>query len=328
MFSRLAVFTTFLVFALVGPAGAATFTSGTGLTLTTTSAGGINQADIYPSPIDVSGLIGPVTDVDVIVPFTDVFNPTLYHFLLVAPDGTAATLMSQAGGGPASESVAVTVRFDQSASQAIPGSGTPLTSAGGQTLLYRPASYWTGSGARYPGINPSTNVESDLNRFIGHGAAGTWRLYATAGYEGSGGQGSSAAVDKWTLDIKTAGDIVPPTFSKPAVSGRTIGFDLSEAASVQFRVERVSKGVKVKSKCLAPKKGRRGKSCSRYTLLPGAIDRAGAAGVNSFAWNGKIGSKKLAPGKYRLTAIAKDAAGNTSSPQTFTVTIKKPKKKR
>jgi hypothetical protein len=131
----------------------------------------------------------------------------------------------------------------------------------------------------------------------------------------------------WSLDIKTVGDTTAPAFSRPAVLGKTMGFDLTEAASIQFRVDRISKGVWVKPNCRAPKKGRKGKTCSRYVALPGAINTIAAAGANSFAWNGKLGGKKLAPGKYRLTAIAKDAAGNASPPTTFTVTIKKPKKK-
>jgi Tol biopolymer transport system component len=92
--------------------------------------------------------------------------------------------------------------------------------------------------------------------------------------------------------------------------GTKIKFSLSEAASVSLRIERKAKGRKKGKKCLAKRKT--GKRCTRY-VLKGTLKRAGKAGANSVAFSGRIGSKKLAKGRYRIRATATDAAGNRSA---------------
>ena len=55
----------------------------------------------------------------------------------------------------------------------------------------------------------------------------------------------------------------------------------------------------------------------RCRLIPlrGSLIKTGAAGVNSFTFNGLIGGHRLAPGSYRLTAVptANRLVGNTQS---------------
>jgi hypothetical protein len=323
---RLLTFSVFALLALPAVAGAQTFTNVVGTSGTSSTNVDNKPAAIYPSPLSVSGLVGPITDVDVTLTRLYVSDPSYLDFALVAPDGTAVMLMADASTYSPGGQVHLNLVFDQSQPTPVPSFASgPLGTTENQTVFYRPANYDNGSSDAFPSFPAAMNTTADLNRFNGTGPNGEWKLLATHAY--SYGY-RDYEVAGWSLEIKTAGDTTAPAFSRPAVSGRTIGFDLTEAASVQFRVDRITKGVKVKSRCLAPKKGRKGKRCSRYVALPGAIDTIGVAGINSFAWNGKIGAKKLAPGKYRLTGIARDAAGNQSPPQKFTVTIKKPKKKK
>ena len=44
----------------------------------------------------------------------------------------------------------------------------------------------------------------------------------------------------------------------------------------------------------------------------GSFSHRGARGTNSFTFRGRVGGKKLKPGRYRLQGAAKDRAGNAS----------------
>jgi hypothetical protein len=71
--------------------------------------------------------------------------------------------------------------------------------------------------------------------------------------------------------------------------GATVSYRLSVAATVTFTVERRVKG---------HKRGKRN--------LPGSLILAGKQGSNSFRFSGRIGKKKLGPGRYRLVAKPTD----------------------
>lgn len=319
---RLLTFSIFALLALPAAAQAQVFANPSPMATPYVTSNPENPFTPYPSEISVAGTQGALTDVNVTLQGFG-SNGSFYYteLLLVAPDGTAVTLLTNAGGTAQN----INLTFDQQAASTI---GETESVPNGSNARFQPTVIPFSGRPVFPApaVVPS-NISPDLNRLSGHSANGVWKLFGNHKYSYSG-YNNASITGGWSLELTTTGDVTAPAFSRPAVSGKTIGFDLTEAASVQFRVDRISKGVKVKSKCLAPKKGRKGKSCSRYVPLPGGIDTIGVAGINSFAWNGRIGSKKLAPGKYRLTGIAKDAAGNQSPPQTFTVTIKKPKKKK
>ena len=75
--------------------------------------------------------------------------------------------------------------------------------------------------------------------------------------------------------------------------GTAVRFSLSEPAAVTLGVQRRKAG----------------------RLLPrGVLRRAGAEGRNRVAFAGRIRGRALAPGRYRLTVRARDAAGNLSAP--------------
>jgi hypothetical protein len=105
---------------------------------------------------------------------------------------------------------------------------------------------------------------------------------------------------------------------KKAPKGTKIKFTLSEAAKVSLKIQRKSTGHRKGSKCLA--KRRTGKRCTLYKTK-GTLRRNGRAGANSVAFSGRIGARKLAKGRYRITVTATDAAGNKARPRTVTFKV-------
>jgi hypothetical protein len=76
--------------------------------------------------------------------------------------------------------------------------------------------------------------------------------------------------------------------------GTRIRFALDEAATVTFRVQR-----------------RRGR---RFVALPGSFSATAKAGANSLRFKGRLAGRVLGRARYRLVAVAVDAAGNRSLP--------------
>jgi hypothetical protein len=69
-------------------------------------------------------------------------------------------------------------------------------------------------------------------------------------------------------------------------------------------------------RCVKPHKGARA-NCTRYVRVSGGLTAQAKAGANSVGFRGRLSRKRvLATGSYRLTVLAKDAAGNWSSPVT------------
>jgi hypothetical protein len=98
--------------------------------------------------------------------------------------------------------------------------------------------------------------------------------------------------------------------------GTKVSFNVSEASSVKFTVQRKTRGRKVRGKCKAKTHGNHSKpKCARYTSLKGSFTVAGKAGKNTLKFRGRVGGKSLKPGSYRLTATATDPSKNTSVPK-------------
>ena len=96
---------------------------------------------------------------------------------------------------------------------------------------------------------------------------------------------------------------------------------LSEAASLRVTIDRRTAGKRKGKKCLAPKKGRKGKPCVRYVKVR-SFRKAGTAGDNTVSLG-----KKLKPARYRLSLVAVDKAGNRSATARKGFTVTKPRKK-
>ena len=57
------------------------------------------------------------------------------------------------------------------------------------------------------------------------------------------------------------------------------------------------------------RKHRTGKACTRYVAVGRTISRASSAGATTLRVSGRVGGKKLKPGRYRLQSL--DPAGAT-----------------
>ena len=87
----------------------------------------------------------------------------------------------------------------------------------------------------------------------------------------------------------------------PASRGSAFVFSLSEDARTRIAVAR------------ATLTGRR--AGARFVRV-GTLTRARTRqGINRVAFTGRIGTRRLAPGRYRATVRAVDAAGNRSAPR-------------
>jgi hypothetical protein len=77
-------------------------------------------------------------------------------------------------------------------------------------------------------------------------------------------------------------------------------------------------GRRVAGKCRRlSRSNRRHAHCIR-AMAVGTLHRQGSAGANRVAFSGRIGTRPLAAGTYRLTARAADADGNAAIPRQTT----------
>lgn len=91
-------------------------------------------------------------------------------------------------------------------------------------------------------------------------------------------------------------------------TGAMVSYSLDREASATFSVQRARAGRQRGRRCGPPtRRGRHGHRCTRYVTLTGRFIRAGHIGNNRFHFTGRIGSRRLAPGTYRLIAIPKVA---------------------
>lgn len=84
-------------------------------------------------------------------------------------------------------------------------------------------------------------------------------------------------------------------------------------------VERARPGRRSGRRCVAPR-ARLKQRCTRYTAVH-ALTRRSRSGANRIAYSGRVGARRLAPGQYRATLMARDAAGNRSRPAQVRFTV-------
>lgn len=133
----------------------------------------------------------------------------------------------------------------------------------------------------------------------------------------------------------TAPTLGPVKFGKSKITttgkgaGTTFSFDATEAGTLAVTFAKSTKGKKSGKKCVKPsKKLAKKKNCTRWVPVKGSLSLAVAAGANKLVFSGKVGKRALAPGKYRVSFVLSDAAGNAAPAVTKTITVAKPKKKK
>lgn len=123
------------------------------------------------------------------------------------------------------------------------------------------------------------------------------------------------------------GPIVTGLIIRPASfhSGTTITYFDTLPATALLTIRAARTGVRSGRACVAPPKhptpGRHETRCTRY-VVAGRFSHHDRAGLNTVGWKGRLHGRKLGPGRYRLSVVAKDAAGHTGkgASRPFTIT--------
>jgi Ca2+-binding RTX toxin-like protein len=147
-------------------------------------------ASPYPSSIDLSGApAGSVVDkLEMRLNGLTHTNPDDIDMLLVAPDGKAVEIMSDAGGS--TDLADVDIQFDWMSGFPLPNDG-PLTIG-----PYVPGDAEPGND---PYEDPAPAGQTSVNAFAGSPVNGTWSLYIMDDTTGSDDGGSLA--DGWSIDL-------------------------------------------------------------------------------------------------------------------------------
>jgi hypothetical protein len=102
------------------------------------------------------------------------------------------------------------------------------------------------------------------------------------------------------------------SLSQKAPKGSAFKFSLSEPARVSIAIAKREKGRRVGRSCRKPTRAnRKRRSCTRYVSMR-SLRRQGLQGANRVDFSGRIGRRKLKAARYRASATARDAAGNSS----------------
>ncbi|MGQ0625862.1 MAG: hypothetical protein ACT4PP_14585 [Sporichthyaceae bacterium] len=197
--------------AVAGTGAAGTFVDKGSITIPTArslySAGeilppGVVPAVQYPAAIEVSGLPGSITDVDVTVKGLTHTYPSDIHLLLVGPAGQSVLLMAHCGGMmPVSDR---RFTFDDEADAELPhqdylnsGAVRPAdpNSGGRGACLGSPVS------APAPAPAPGSGYGSDLSVFDATDPNGIWDMFVFDDFSDLDGGEIAAG---WSLRIRTA----------------------------------------------------------------------------------------------------------------------------
>ena len=115
---------------------------------------------------------------------------------------------------------------------------------------------------------------------------------------------------------------VPSARSAPRKGGTTFSYVLSEAATVRVSISRRFRGRRVGGKCRRVPGLRRGAPrCFGFRKVGSFLQQGAAAGANTRWFGGRLGKRRLAPGKFKAGFVARDAAGNRSGRESVTFTI-------
>jgi hypothetical protein len=270
----------------------------------------IGNAEIYRPPYFFKGARPAIASAPGTVHWGQSFDvgspdePRIDHAVLMAPSATThgadmtqrqvpLAVIARTGGG------AVTLAGPASAYVAPPG----------YYMLFLLDSQGVPSVARWIRVGPAPAGSPETPP--GGGAATTTTTSMPA-------QAPAPAIPKPVWPRMTGLSISPPAFAAAARgggaarrTGATVGFRLSAAARVTFKVERSAAGRRRNRRCEAPSRSNRGRPrCRRWALLRGRLNRAGVAGRNSLRFDGWLGGRALAPGSYRL--VVATVGGGTS----------------
>jgi len=237
--------------------------------------------------------------------------------------GQGNTAPTVTGSGPASGAFATALAFS-----AVGADAEDAPSALSYAWTFSDAGHATGATTQHA-FGASGSQSATVTVSDSHGCTATSEVPVTiAAAPGSGtattttapaGTGTTrpptatAAAGDRTAPVLRAASLKPATLrlarSRKLPAGSTLRFTLSEAATITATYAR--------STC---KKVRKRRVC---TAKPAGSAKvvAAKAGAGTAKLTGRVGTRKLAPGAYTLTLVARDAAGNASKPRTLKLTI-------
>jgi len=112
----------------------------------------------------------------------------------------------------------------------------------------------------------------------------------------------SASISVWPTPLLRVSRLRVSPRRLLAVGRLRVRYDLTQAATVRFTIERVEDGRRAGRRCNTHTAAReRGPGCVRLHEI-GRSTRRGLAGANQFVMPRRIGGRELAPGRYVLIA--------------------------
>jgi hypothetical protein len=103
-----------------------------------------------------------------------------------------------------------------------------------------------------------------------------------------------------------------PARLRPAPSGTTFTYSLSEPAKVAITISRLAPGRRQQGHCVA--RAHRGQRCAIPKRV-GVLTRSAKAGSNSVPFSGRLGTRALRPGRYQATIVASVTGAPASAPR-------------
>ncbi len=187
-----------------------------------------------------------------------------------------------------------------------------------------------GTTTAYGSSTPSQNAGSGVGAVAVSAAVAGLTPETTYHYRlvGTSANGTTLGADR-TFNTANppprflAASVRPKTFAvvglgratAAAKKGTTFRYTLSEAARVTFRIERVTRGRRVRGRCRKETPANRTRRACKRFVRAGSFAAAAKAGRNRKKFSGRIRRRALPPARYRATLVATDAAGGASAPR-------------
>lgn len=183
----------------------------------------LSKASPYPSQIQVAGVIGQLVKATLTFEGITHSAPGDLDIMLVAPNGQASVVMSDAGG--TFQLVNATFTLDDDAAAGLPSSSLILSGA-----TYRPTNYVANES--FPAPAPTTLITKQDLRFPGIDPNGTWSLFIK---DDSGGD-AGFINNGWTLKLTTSGQLVSSTDLEVTFEGTPSVVPVGQNLSYTVRV--------------------------------------------------------------------------------------------
>jgi hypothetical protein len=163
-----------------------------------------------------------------------------------------------------------------------------------------PGAVDTTDGEPFPGfkLDVAATVETDLN---GDGLGDDSQRAGV----GSPATASKASISPRAFRAAPSGSSA--TASQRRRYGAKVTYHVNIAATVRFTVTQPVPGRRIgagrKARCVPQtRRNRKARKCTRVVTLRGSFAQSAKAGANSFHFTGRLGGKRLKPGKYALIA--------------------------